>query len=157
MKFDDKTVKALLLKENYVTEEDIKSAEDFGKSHNASFVEYLLQENLITKDLLGQAIAESFNVPYADLNSTMPSPEQVQKIPEEIAKKYHTVIFAEEKNKIVVTTDHPQDKNLLPELEKLFAGKKISIAYSLSEDIDASFLHSQKPLETRLSKIIERK
>ena len=157
MKFDDKTVKALLLKENYVTEEDIKSAEDFGKSHNASFVEYLLQENLITKDLLGQAIAESFNVPYADLNSTMPSPEQVQKIPEEIAKKYHTVIFAEEKNKIVVTTDHPQDKNLLPELEKLFAGKKISIAYSLTEDIDASFVHYQKPLETRFSKIIESK
>ena len=157
MKFDDKTIKEILLKENYVTEEDIKSAENFGKSHNTSFVEYLLQENLITKDLLGQAIAESFNVPYADLNSTMPSPEQVQKIPEEIAKKYHTVIFAEEKNKIVVTTDHPQDKNLLPELEKLFAGKKISIAYSLTEDIDASFVHYQKPLETRFSKIIESK
>lgn len=157
MTFDEKTIKDILLKENYVTEEDVKKADDFGKSHHASFTEYLLQENLITKDLLGQAIAESFKVPYADLNSTVPSPEQVQKIPEEIAKKYHAVIFTEEKDNVVVTTDNPQDKNLLPELEKLLAGKKISIAYSLSEDIDASFVHYQKALETRFSKIIESK
>jgi len=157
MKFDDKTIKEILLKENYITEEDVKSAEDFAKTHHASFIEYLLQENLITKDLLGQAIAESFKVPYADLNSTLPTPEQVQKIPEAIAKKYRTVLFAEEKNKIVVATDNPQDQNLLPELEKLFSDKKISIAYSLTEDIDASFIHYQKPLETRFSKIIENK
>ena len=157
MKFDDKTIKEILLKENYVTEEDVKNAEDFSKTHNVSFIEYLLQENLITKDLLGQAIAESFKVPYADLNSTLPSPEQVQKIPEDIAKKYRVVIFSEEKNKIVVATDNPQDKNLLPEVEKLLAGKKISIGYSLTEDVDASFVHYQKPLETRFSKIIESK
>lgn len=157
MKFDDKTIKEILLKENYVTEEDIRNAEDFTKTHHTSFIEYLLQENLITKDLLGQAIAESFKVPYADLNSTPPSPEQVQKIPEEIAKKYRAVIFTEEKNKIVIATDNPGDAKLLQELEKLFAGKKLSIVYSLTEDIDASFVHYQKPLETRFSKIIERK
>jgi len=157
MKFDNKTIKDILLKENYITEDDVKQAENFAKAHNTSFVQYLLQENLITKDLLGQAVAESFKVPYADLNSTLPSQEQVQKVPEEIAKKYHVVIFSDEKNKIVVTTDNPQDKNLLPEMEKLFTGKKINIAYSLAEDIDASFIHYQKPLETRFSKIITEK
>jgi len=157
VKFDDKTIKELLVKESYVTEEDVKKAEEFGKLHHASFVEYLLQESLITKDLLGQAVAESLKVPYADLNSTIPSPEQVQKIPEEIARKYRVVIFSEEKNQIVATTDNPQDKNLLPELEKVLAGKKVSIAYSLPEDINASFIHYQKPLETRFSKIIENK
>ena len=155
MKFDDKIIKEILLKENYVTKEDIKNSDDFAKSHNNSFVEYLLHENLITKDLLGQATAESYNVPYADLNSNQPSGEQVREIPEDVAKKYHVVIFSKEKDKLVVTTDNPQDKNLLPELEKLLTGKKISIAYSLTEDIDASFVHYQKPLETRFSKIIE--
>lgn len=155
MLLDDKIIKKLLLKENYITEEDIKKAEDFKKSHQVSFIEYLFQENLITKDLLGQAFAEFFKAPYADLNSTFPSLEQVQKIPEEIAKKYHAVIFSEEKNEIIITTDNPQDENLLPELEKLFTDKKISVAYSLTEDIDASFIHYQKPLETRFSKIIE--
>lgn len=124
IKFDDKTIKQLLLKESYITEEDIKIAEDFAKTHNASFLEYLLQENLITKDLLGQAIAESLKVPYADLNLTPPTAELVQKIPEEIAKKYHVVIFSEEKNKVLIATDGPEDPKLLGELEKLFIGKK---------------------------------
>ena len=157
MKFDDKTIKQILLKENYVTEEDIRNAEDFATTHHASFIDYLLQENLITKDLLGQAIAESLKVPYADLNSAPPASEQVQKIPKEIAIKYRVVIFAEEKHKIVVATDNPQDPKLLPELKKLFVGKKLSVAYSLTEDIDVSFVHYQKPLETRFSKIIKSK
>src|SRR3989338_10055682 len=138
MKFDDKTIKDILLKENYVTDEDVKNAEDFAKTHHVSFIEYLLQKNLITKDLLGQAIAESFKVPYADLNSAPPTPEQVQKIPEAIAKKYRAVIFSEEKDKLVIATDMHDDKNLLPELTKLFAGKELSVAYSLTEDINAS-------------------
>src|SRR3989338_8195271 len=156
-KLDDKAMQEILLKGNYVTEEDVKRAEDFAKTHHTSFLEYLLQENLIIKDLLGQAIAEFLTVPYADLNSTPPTAEQVQKIPEEIAKKYRAVIFSEAKGKIVIATDTPDDKNLLPELTKLFAGKKLSIAYSLTEDINASLVHYQKPLETRFSKIIESK
>ncbi|MDD5626506.1 MAG: GspE/PulE family protein [Patescibacteria group bacterium] len=157
VKFDDKTIKKILLKGNYITEEDVKNADDFATTHQVSFIGYLLQENLITKDLLGQAIAESFKVPYADLNSAPPAPLQVQKIPEETAKKYHAVIFAEEKNKTVVATDNPEDPTLLPELEKLFVGRRLSIVYSLTEDINASFVHYQKPLETRFSKIIESK
>jgi len=49
--FDDKIVKEIFLKESYVTEEDIRNADKFAKTHQGSFVEYLLQEKLITKDL----------------------------------------------------------------------------------------------------------
>jgi len=155
MKFDDEIIKQILLQENYITEEGIQGAEDFIKIHNTSFVDYLLQNNLITKDLLGQAIAESYQISYADLNSTPPMLEQVQKIPEDIAKKYRAVIFSEEGDKITVATDSLEDANLLPELEKLFVGKQLSVAYSLPEDIDASFIHYQTSLGIRLSKIID--
>src|SRR3989344_6796440 len=157
MKFDDKTLQRILLKKNYIKQEDIQNADDFTKTSHASFVDYLLQANLITKDLLGQAIPQSFEVPYVDLNSTQSTPLQVQKIPEEIAKKYHALVSAEEKKKILVTTDDPEEPKLLPALKKLFPGKNISIAYSLPEDIEANFVHYQKPLETRFSKILEKK
>lgn len=157
MEFDDTTIKEILLKENYVTEQDIQDSDDFAKTHGTSFTEYLFQENLITKDLLGQAVAEYLGVSYADLNSRPPSATQVQKIPEEIARKYNALIFSEEQNTVVVTTNNPQDAGLLPELATVFPDKKISLAYSLSEDINASFVHYQKPLETRFSKIIETK
>ena len=93
MKFASKTIKEILLKGHYVTAEDIKKAEIFEKTYHLSFFEYLLAENLITQNLLGQAIAESFQVPYADLNAVPASLKQIQKIPEAIAKKLRVVFF----------------------------------------------------------------
>lgn len=44
----------------------------------------------------------------------------------------------------------------MTELQKLFPGKQILIMYSLSEDIEAVFIHYRKPLETRFSEIIKK-
>ncbi|MBI4812254.1 type II/IV secretion system protein [Candidatus Falkowbacteria bacterium] len=111
---------------------------------------------MLTKDLLGQATAEFYKVPYSDLNSNQPSKEQVLKIREEVAKKFRVVLFSEEKKGITVTTNDPSQKNLKTELAKLFPKIKISITYSLPEDIDANFVHYKKSLETRFSKIIKK-
>ena len=57
---DDKTLKQIFLQGNYVSKKDIHCAEEYAKTHHTSVVEYLFFENLITKDLLGQAIVELF-------------------------------------------------------------------------------------------------
>ncbi len=174
MTVNDKIIKKGLLEEAYVEEQDIKEAEDFAKKNGVSFLEYLFSKNLITKDLLGQAIAEHFKVPYADLNSIIPDAEQVKKIPERIARKHRAVLFQEKEDEVVITTDKiTEEKSLSPDkiivtdnesqenifssIREIFPNKKITIAYSLTEDIDAVFKHYQKPLETRFSKIIEKK
>ena len=67
MKFEDKKIKEILLSESYVSEEDVKKAEVFAKSHKSSLVDYFLMEGIITKALLGQAVAEFFKMNYADM------------------------------------------------------------------------------------------
>jgi type IV pilus assembly protein PilB len=155
MKLDDKTIKSALLKGNYITDTDVKEAEEFLKTHRLTLVEYLIQKNFITRDLLGQAVAEWYKIPYADFSVATPKVEQVEKIPEDVAKKNRVVVFSEDKTKIVVATDNPADENLSAELKKVFPNKKIQLAYAASEGIDACFVLYQKPLETRFSKIIE--
>ncbi len=112
MKLDDQKIKETLLKEHYISEEDVRAAEHFAKTHHAPFVEYLFKEQLITKDLLGQAIAELYKVPYADLNSLIPTADQVKKIPEEIAKKYRAVFLHKKK----IPLPSPQ----MPRIIKIF-------------------------------------
>ncbi len=155
MQFDDKKIKQILLDGSYINEEDLKKAEAFQKTHRIGFVDYLLSEDLITKDIIGQAIAESFKVPYFDLNSNVPPREQVLKIPEDVAKKFRVVLSAEDTTKITITTDKPDQEGLLVELKKLFPKQEIVLSFSLSEDIAANFTHYKKALETRFSKIIE--
>ncbi|MBL1434249.1 type II/IV secretion system protein [Candidatus Wolfebacteria bacterium] len=156
MKTNDEDIKTILLKENYISEEDIKKAEEYSKTHNDSFVEFLFKEKIITMDLLGQAFAESFGIPYSDLNSNQPTREQVLEIPEGPAHTFRIVIFNKDEKRIIISTDDPKNKELPGALKKLFPLLKTVITYSLSEDIDASFTHYQKSLKTRFSEIIKK-
>ncbi|PKL72752.1 hypothetical protein CVV26_00635 [Candidatus Kuenenbacteria bacterium HGW-Kuenenbacteria-1] len=153
---NDTILKQILLQGNYITKKDIQKAEEYAKTHHTLMTEYLFLEGLITKDLLGQAIAESFNISYSDLNSNLPSKEQILKIPKKIATLIRAVVFFETENEIIIATDNPQNPQLLLELKLLFDKQKIKITYSLSEDIDSCFVHYQKSLETRFSKIFEK-
>lgn len=149
-------LKDILVRGNYVTPADVEAAEKFVKARRGLFSDYFLSQGLLTKDLLGQAVAEAYGMPYADLNTNRPAREQVLRIPEELAKTLRVVVFAETPKEITIATDNLGDKTLLQQLAALFAGRKLSAAYSLSEDIDAAFSHYRKPLATRFAAIVER-
>ncbi len=155
MTFDDASIKKILLDGSYVTEEDMARAEVQAKKSRVSIVESLLNQDLLTKNLLGQSIAESLGVPYADLDRNPPPQEQTLKIPQDVAEKWRVVLFAEKKTGPVITTDDPEKKDLVKGIQEVFPKKKITLAFSLPEDIDAILSQYRKSLETRFSKIIE--
>ena len=157
MNFDQDTIKKILLAGNYVTEDDIKKAEIYAEDHRVSITEYLLVEGLTSTNIIGQAIAESLGVEYSNLEAKQPPKEQVILIPEEIAKKFHVVLFSQSKKELVFATDDPKNQELEVELVKLFPDKKFKITFALSDDIDAIFINYQQSLKTEFSKIIETK
>lgn len=152
--FDDEKLKSLLLSENYVTPEDIEQAESFAAQNNIRPVEYLLSKNILTKELLGQAIAESMHARYANFTTNPPSPDLVQKIPEKIAVQHEIALFAENDDEVVIACSKRNHPDLDTVLSKIFKDKKISYAYTFPEDIEAAFRHYQKSLATRFSQII---
>lgn len=156
MNIDTKNIQEILIAGNYISEEDAKKAGDIAKKGDISFVDALLRDGIVNSDIVGQATAESLKVKYADLNSAAISADQVRKIPEEVAKKLRVVLFDDENEKeVIITTDNPIQEGLVKELQPLFSGKKISITYSLPDDISSFFVYYEKPLDTRFSKIIE--
>lgn len=151
----ERKIKEILVGENYVSEKYIKKAEEFARRSKTSFVGYLINERLITNDLLGQAIAEYYKIPYADLNSKLPSKEQILKVPEEVAVKHRIVLFSESPQGLVFATDQPSP-GLLNFLKSQLNVPNISLSYSLSEDIDQILSSAyRKTLETRFSVITE--
>ena len=157
MKLDSKKIIDILARENYVEQEDLDKAKEYIKTHNVLITDYLLGEGIITKDLLGQAISESLEVVYADLNTHEPSKKQVLKIPEKLARKLRVVLFAEDKKSITITSDDPKQVGLETKLQEIFPKQKIKITFSVSDDIDNAFSHYRKSLATRFAKIIEGK
>lgn len=155
MKVVNENIKDILVAGSYISDEDVKKAEALMASGGVSFVDALLRDGVVSNDIIGQALAESYKVPYSDLNSAAITADQVRKIPEEQAKNLRAVLFLDGEKEVVVTTDDPTKKELESELKKIFSNKKIKITYSLTEDIDSMFVHYEKPLDTRFQKIIE--
>ncbi|MBN1617770.1 Flp pilus assembly complex ATPase component TadA [Candidatus Dojkabacteria bacterium] len=160
MKINDKQIIQILLDGNYIPKDVVPDAEKYAKHEGASIIDYLLTQGILNKDLLGQAIAEFYGIPYADINSNTPTRETVLKIPEEIAKKYNVVLFSVDKEKVVFATDSPAKPGILEELQSYFvdkddeiAQKEFALAYCLEEDIKPLFVHYRKPLQTRFSEI----
>ncbi len=153
--FGEELIKKVLLGGNYVTQKDLDSAEKYSQRNDFSILDYLFSNEIITKDIFGQAMAEYYKIPYADLNSNFPSMEQVFRIPIELVKEYRAVLFVYEADKIIIATDKPEKEGLKEVMSQGLKNKNVQIAYSLSEDIDKVLAKCRKPLETRFSKIIE--
>ena len=155
MKLEENNLKKLLVSQSYVSAEDVKNAEVSAKHNKTSFVDELIAVELLTPDLLGQAIAESLSISYTDLNSHPPSREQVNVIPDNIGKVLRIIFISKKGNIVTIATDNPTDKRLRPTLKKLFPRNEVAVTYSLEEDIQAAFVHYKKSLDTRFSKIIK--
>lgn len=145
-------IKKLLIKENYISETDSKAAEAASKD-SAGYVDYLIREQLLSKTLLGQALAESWNIPFVDLGTNPLPKENREAIPEEIARKYRVVFIKSSDTVVAVATDQPKMLDLTA-LEAVFKKKRLRVAYTLPEYIDAALSHYEEALETRFSKII---
>lgn len=155
MQIDSAKIKEILLRENYLDQKDLERAEVESKRNHSDLLDFLLNDGLVTPDLIGQAMAEEYGVPYADLNSNQPKKEQVLLLPEKVAKKYKAVIFKQDKRSITVTSSEPNNKQLVAAVKQIFPKKKVTIAYSLQDDINVTFVNYQKPLKQRFEKILQ--
>ncbi|MFA6429175.1 MAG: GspE/PulE family protein [Patescibacteria group bacterium] len=150
------TIKEILIKGGYVSPEDLNKAETVAKARHTTVLEYLFSQELLTKELWGQAIAESFDVPYADIEATPPPKEQVLKLPETLAQKFHAVLFKDDAKQCVVATDDPEQSPALKQaLKEALPNKKCTIAFSLPEQIQGALVHYRKTLETRFVAILK--
>jgi len=150
------TTLQILLDGHYIDAEDVKKAEKYAKQFKKDATEYLLAEDIITKDLIGQAVAEYLEVSYADLNTQQPPKEQVLKIPEYIAKKYRVILFSEDLKNVTVTSDTLEQASLRAKMKTVFPGKKVSVAYSMPDDVSEILMYYRSSLDTRFSKIIKK-
>lgn len=126
MALTDAELKKLLLELNYVSEEDIKKAEDQAKKHGTSLKDTLREMDLLSQDIYESAIAEYYHLKYYDLGANPPSPEMVTSLPEDIARTYSAIVVVKDKSSITVATADPSNK-LLEEAVRTNLDQEIAI------------------------------
>jgi hypothetical protein len=127
----------ILVREDYVSPEDNQAAQAASQD-SAGYIDFLIRREVLSKPLLGQALAEAYKLPFADLGANPPGKDQVAAVPEKDAQELRIVLAKDGESVVVIATDAP-DKIDAKRLEQLFPGKKVNLAYSLPEFINAAF------------------
>ncbi len=135
MALTDAVIARALADENYLSASAIEEARARAKRQKRPFIDFILEEGVLTRDLLGQAIAELFGVPYSHLSSHPPAPENLNRLPGDIATRFRYLFMEEKDGTVTLATDDP--KRAVPaEIKKIFAAaKKIACAYALPQEL----------------------
>ena len=122
---DEKRINEILVKGDYITATELERSIKEASMRHVSLTEWLTGEGIITRDLLGQAIAESLKISYANIEALQPSKEFILRLPEEVARHYHEVLFKEEELSVTVATSEPESEDLIKELKNFFCTRHL--------------------------------
>jgi len=147
-------IKTILLHESYISEADSAAAESVAHD-SAGYIDYLIQHDLLSKTLLGQALAEAYELPFLDLAANPLSKSAIEAIPETTARSFRMMLVKDAEKTTSIVTDTAKGQNAkLERLAQLFPQKKIRLSYTLPEYMDTGLSLYDQPLETRFSQII---
>jgi type IV pilus assembly protein PilB len=126
MALTDAQLKKILTDLSYLSEEDVKRAEETAKAHGVSFKDALFELDLLTQDLYQSAIAEHYGLEHFDLKAKPPTVELVSLLPEDIARTYGAIVVEKDAKVITVVTADPTNE-LLEEAVRLNVGQTVAI------------------------------
>ncbi len=153
--FDQALYQNILLDQNYISPADAAAASAYEAAGRGTFIEYLLQNDILNESTLGLAIAEHYNTTFADLGTRPPSDVDMARIPEDISKKYRIVFIDGTETAVRVASDTPDNAELPGVLATLFPNIPVTISFAFTTAIDTVLSHYQKALNTRFSDIIK--
>ncbi len=154
MKITDEFIKKVLVEQNYITEIDLKKAEEYGKKRNSGFLYYLFSENLLTEDIYGQAIAEYLRVPFVNLNNVKIDQEIFTVIPELVAKTNKVIAFGRSEQGVKVAMRDPTDIEIIQLIEKRMADNVVP-HFAIENQIEEVFSRYKGSLRDEFIKILD--
>jgi type IV pilus assembly protein PilB len=126
MPLKDAELGKILLEQSYLSEEDLKRAEEQSKERNVPLKSVLIELGLLNQELLESALAEHFKLPFADLGSNPPTAEIVTFLPEEIARTYSVICMGKDEKGVAVATSDPTNP-LLEEAVRINLGQQYAM------------------------------
>lgn len=124
-------IKNILLTQGYVSEADIAQAEQSGDD----LVSFLFDQNLLTKDLFGQAMAEHYGVTFMDLGKQKIDEDTLHIIPEAVARAQQIMAVRSTDTQVEVGMVDPHNREIIQNIEKR-TGKQIVVHYITPDDFE---------------------
>ena len=124
-----------LVQYGYITEEQLQKALLNQKGTGKRVGEILIEQGVITAELLTHVLTELLNVENIDLSPANITPEAIKKIPQNICKRYKVFPYKIEDNKLHLAMEDPQDREAIQDVRRI-AGMDIIANIATISDIN---------------------
>jgi len=139
------------LVETEVLETALKTAEE----NQQDFVTFLIKQNLIKSEEIGQLIANSLHLKFVNLTKEKIQTDALQLLPEIVARKQKMLIFRRDQDGVKVAMSDPFDYAMIKSLEKK-VGDKVEPYYATDFDIENNFGLYRKSIQQEYASSIQK-
>ncbi|OGY91238.1 MAG: hypothetical protein A3H70_05080 [Candidatus Komeilibacteria bacterium RIFCSPLOWO2_02_FULL_48_11] len=148
----DKKIKAILLANKILEPADVEKYSAQAEEKGATLEKFLLTSNLISEDILYNAAAAFYNLPFVNLKNTAIDKEVLFLIPEPVASKYEILAFAKDGQSLSLALTDPDDVQTI-EFIKRKAQLPLKLFITTPGAINDSVKQYHQNLEDELSSI----
>jgi type IV pilus assembly protein PilB len=149
----DKKLRDILIKQNYLTKADAEKGLALSAEYKTPLEQTLVSEGLITKEVLGQALAEYFKADFLNLDKVKPDRAVVALIPEKMARSKGLAAINFTTDKLLLGMSDPSDKVTVNLIRKK-VGKKVTAYLMLRDDLEEVWSFYKKSLDQEFKDIL---
>ncbi len=124
-----------LIEGGYVSDKDIEQAKQKAKIEKKSIISYLLDNRIVSNEVVTQINANLLSIPYVDLTKTTIDQKVLRQIPGEVAKRVRAVAISEMKGRLVVAMIDATNIQAIDYLTGL-VNRPIKVFMASAESID---------------------
>ena len=125
----------VLLKEGFITEEDLKKAEQHQRDNGGLLSYILVKLGLVTEEQIVVGLAEQLGIPHMKLTHYKLDPEVVELLPERIIRKDKVIPLSQSGNTLTVATADPLNVLVIDDL-KAMTGCNIQTIVATPSEIE---------------------
>lgn len=125
------------------------------KERRKDFITFLIKQNLIKAEEIGQLIANQLHIRFVNLAKQKIKSETLGLLPEVVARKQKMIVFSRDEDGVKVAMANPFDYPMIKMLEKK-VGDKIVPYYATEYSIDSSFSLYRKTIQQEYATSIQK-
>jgi type IV pilus assembly protein PilB len=99
---NEKQLEGLLVSDGVISADDLETRKAEARQLKKPIISYLLDQNVIDRELLTKYTAQVLNLPYVNLKAAQIDAEILKLLPQETAKRFMAVPLGEMQNRLVV-------------------------------------------------------
>ena len=125
------------------------------KEKNVDFVEFLINQDLIKSNEIGQLIANNLHIKYINLSKEQIDSVILNLIPEIVARKQNLIVFKKDEEGVKVAMANPYDYSMIKMIEKK-VGDKVWPYFATVYDIKNTFSLYRKSIQQEYATNIQK-